>query len=71
MTNRVRVLIVALEDDTRTDDVESLVNAISQLRGVGGVHLGEPTSPNDWATEQRVRADLSQRLWAVLHPKET
>ncbi len=37
MTDRVNSLLVVLSEDVRIDDVQALVSAISQLRGVAGV----------------------------------
>ena len=66
MTDRVRVLTVALDRDIRTDDIESLTDAIRMMRGVLAVQLGEPVGGNDWATEERVRRELRQKLYAAL-----
>lgn len=68
MTDRYNYLTVALEKDMRSDDAEALIEAIRMLRGVENVapHVADP---GDWTAEQRVRQELSQKLWAVLHPK--
>lgn len=66
MTDRIRALTVALETDVRTDDVQALVSAISQLRGVLTVATETPVSPNDYVTEQRIRRDYYLRLQDVL-----
>lgn len=58
MTDRVAYLTIALEADTRTDDVQALVDAISQLRGVLTVEKGTPVSPNDWTSRARIRQEL-------------
>lgn len=61
MTARVRSLTIALDDDIRTDDVESLVNAIKMMRNVLSVTTNE-VNPNDWATERRVKLETAQKL---------
>ena len=58
MTDRVSYLTIALEADTRTDDVEALVAAISQLRGVLSVRHGIPVDGNEWASRVRIRQEL-------------
>ncbi len=39
MTDRAHSLTIALERDTQDDDLESLMAAIRQLRGVAGVEM--------------------------------
>lgn len=68
MTDRFNVLTVALEKDIREDDAQVLISAIMQLRGVLSVE-GHVSDPNSWAAEQRVRKELHEKLFAVLHPK--
>lgn len=58
MTDRVAFLSVALDQNYRTDDVEAIVNAISQIRGVLTVRHGPAVSGNDWAAEERIRREL-------------
>ena len=68
MTERLKGVVVAFDVDIREDDVQTLVNAIRCFRHVLSV---EPVMANadDWVVEQRVRDDLSKKLWEVLHPK--
>ncbi len=65
MTDRVRSLTVALTHDMRTDDVEALIIAINQLKGVLSV-ASNITEPNDWCTERRVRDELLDKVWNVI-----
>ncbi len=67
MTDRFNTLTVSLEHNIREDDAETLVSAICQLKGVLSVS-GNVTSSTEWCAEERVRAELSKKLWAVLHP---
>lgn len=69
MTDRIKGVYVAFEQDLRTDDVEPLLEAIKQLRGVLSV---EPKvrSFNDWVAQERVRRELGEKIWEVLYPKE-
>lgn len=66
MTDRVNALIVALAEDLRGDDVESLAKAINHFRGVLCVrtHVADVDS---FVATSRVRDELSQRLWAALN----
>ena len=65
MTDRIRSLSVALEDDIRDDDIKPLVEAIKQIRGVLNVEKNIAL-PNDWCTEDRVRREFKEKLWDVL-----
>lgn len=65
MTARVRSLTIALDEDIRTDDVESLVNAIKMMRNVLSVTTNE-VNPNDWATERRVKLETAQKLTQLI-----
>lgn len=67
MTDRIHSLTVALESDMRSDDVEELVSAIRMLRGVLKV-APNIRQPGDWVADQRARRELTDALWAVLHP---
>jgi hypothetical protein len=69
MTDRLKGVWVTFDQDIRTDDAESLINAIKHLRGVLAV---EPniTDVADYMARERVRTELSEKLWEVLHPKK-
>lgn len=67
MTNRFNALTVVLEHDIREDEAQALIAAIQQLRGVLGVS-GNVADPMNFVAEQRVRQELSTKLWSVLHP---
>jgi hypothetical protein len=58
MTDRVQSLTVFLEGDFRDDDVQILVDAISLMRGVARVDLGE--TPH----RQRLHGAAASRLRA-------
>jgi hypothetical protein len=58
MTDRISYLTVALQIDYRTDDVDTLVDAIKHLRGVADVMKGQPVSPDDWTTRVRTRREI-------------
>lgn len=65
MTDRIRSLTVALDRDIREDDVEPLVAAIRMLRGVTAV-TRHVVTPNDWATEERIRREWLDRFLGVV-----
>ena len=75
MTDRVRTVVVTLKQDTRTDDVECIVQALRMVKGVAEVHLGQPVSLDDWAARSAVRNEVSEKLHAaiqsVLFPAST
>lgn len=68
MTDRYYALTVVLERDTRTDDAEALVKAISMMRGVLSVD-GEIADPGTHMATQRARSELIDQLWEVLKSK--
>jgi hypothetical protein len=70
MTDRFNALVVALDKDIREDDAQVLISAIKQLRGVLSVE-GHVASIDSWTAQERVRNELSEKLWEVLHPKKT
>lgn len=67
MTDRLKGCWVAFDHDIRSDDAESLLGAIKQLRGVQGVrsHL---VTPDDYMNRERVRCELESKLLTVLRP---
>lgn len=69
MTDRFKGCWVAFEKDIRTDDVEPLIEAIRQLRGVLAVETSVADS-GDWMNRERIRRELGEKLWAVLYPKD-
>lgn len=68
MTDRFNTLTVVLEKDMRDDDAERLLDAIRCMRCVLSVD-GNVANPSDYMAEERVKRDLSDKLWQVLHPK--
>lgn len=69
MTDRFSTLTVVLETDIREDDAEHLVSAIRQLRGVLNVS-GNVSDISEAVAQARVRRELTDRLWNVIHPKD-
>jgi len=65
MTDRINAMIVVLEEDIRSDDVESLVNAIRHLRGVANVkpHVA---SYEDVIARERVRSEIGGKLFDAI-----
>ncbi len=66
MTDRIQHLVVALDTDIRSDDIEHLVAAISMIRGVNAVSLGEPVNTQDLLARLRVRRDVCDRLMRLI-----
>lgn len=69
MTARIKALIVALEQDQRTDDAEVLIAAIRQLRGVLDIKPIEATG-EDWVNRVRITAEIEDRIWRALQDME-
>jgi hypothetical protein len=65
MTDRISILFVALEKDTRTDDLEALIAAISMMRGVLRVD-SKVSSPTEWLAQSRAKLELRVKLLELL-----
>jgi hypothetical protein len=66
MTDRVRTVIITLRQDTRTDDVECIVQALRMVKGVAEVRVGEPVSMDDEHARSVVRSEVSEKLHAAI-----
>jgi hypothetical protein len=69
MTERYHTLTVVLDHDMRLEEVDLLVQAIRQLRGITSVsaNVADYTS---FMAEERAKRTLRERLWKILqgHP---
>jgi hypothetical protein len=69
MTDRVDAITVILDHDIRIDDVDAVMSAMRQLRGVLDVrpHISDDLVSRV-TVEMRIRAELAEALYAVLYP---
>lgn len=65
MTDRVNALVVILEKNVRSDDVEPLIVAIRQLRNVLDVKMNIASPSVDIIAETRVRNELYLQVWEL------
>ena len=65
MTDRANALTVVLDKDYRDDDIESLVNAIKQFKGVIDVSLNISNS-TDHIAQMRAKVELKGKIYDVL-----
>jgi len=70
MSDRYNYLIVVLEKDLKDEDAQPLLEAIKCLRGVLSVTPNISDS-DAWAAEERVRRELTEKLWRVLREEKT
>ena len=68
MTDNYHTLTVVLERDMRSDDAESLINAILHLRGVLTV-TPEVVDSGTYMAQERARHELGQKIIEVVYPK--
>ena len=68
MTDRLKGCWVAFEEDIREDDAQAMLNAIRHVRGVQAV-TRVVADADDWMNRQRIRSELLQELYDVLHRK--
>lgn len=69
MTDRVKGVVVTLDADYRTDDVETILNALRMVKGVASVESVK-ADINDHINRMRVRLELQQKLFDVLNEKK-
>lgn len=65
MTDRLRGVYVAFEQDIREDDAEPLLAAIRMLRGVMAV-MPDVVNPMDYVATERARRELWSKLRKVI-----
>lgn len=65
MTDRVKGFYVTLEQDVRVDDVESLVNAVRQLKGVAAVNVNI-SNADDWMNRMQLRSQIRRKLYSAI-----
>jgi len=65
MSDRTRCLVVVLDEDYRTDDAQSIVDAIKMVRGVVSVraHVSDITQH---VAIETARSELRRKLHEVL-----
>lgn len=66
MTDRISSFLVVLEKDMREDDVERIVTALRQVRGVVGVQPNVANAFNQGIAEMRVKWEIRNKLWKAL-----
>jgi len=66
MTDRIKGVYVALDQDYRVDDAEEILAALKMVKGVSDV-TGDIIDMDDWSNRVRIRHELSAKLWKVLH----
>jgi len=69
MTNRIKGIYVALDQDYRVDDAEEILAAIKMVKGVLDV-TGDVSDSDDWSNRTRIRHELGNALWEVLYGKK-
>ena len=65
MTDRVRTLTVLLDEDFRTDDVESIMDGLRMIKYVREVKLGEVVGHASWRASDEYRREMSDVLFAI------
>jgi len=65
MTTRLKGFTVALEQDIREDDAESIRNAILSLRHVQDVKPIE-AGAEDWINRQRIHHQVVEKLYKAM-----
>lgn len=66
MTDRHAAYVVTLREDIREDDAEAVMTALRMVSGVVDVQPVIGDFVHQQIAEGRVRADLRERVWAVI-----
>ena len=66
MTDRINTVTVFLDHDMRTDDAETIIAAISMIKGVASAMPGQPVGLQDISNRMQVRRELEARLLEAL-----
>lgn len=69
MTDRIKGFVVTLDKDYRVDDVEEIRRALLMVKGVLSVD-SSVADISDHMNRERVRIELHEKLFQVLHSKE-
>lgn len=70
MTDRIRGLIVTLDDDYREDDAETIVGALKMIKGVANVEMAPATSVQDYLNRQVVRLEMVNKMLDAIREEE-
>lgn len=65
MTDRVKGLVVVLEEDIREDDAEKIIEAVEMVKGVQSVDKNI-TEVDDYINRQKVVNKISKDIFEVL-----
>ena len=71
MTDRVRTLIVLLEEDTRADDAADVAELLKRIRYVADVRLGPVVGLDAWVVRNKIRRELGQQIWDLIAGKKS
>ena len=69
MSDRHQHLLVVLDSQEYTqEDLKTLMQSISLLRGVAGVSLGEPVALEDHLAREAAKRELREEIGKILLP---
>jgi hypothetical protein len=69
MSDRANTITVVLEEETRVDDLEGLLNAIRQMRGVVTAEA-DVTEVTEFYALHQARHEVRQQIVDILYPKK-
>lgn len=65
MTNRIKGLVITLDQDIREDDIKSTVSAIKMIKGVQDVEFSD-ASADDVINRSRVKMEIIKKFYKFL-----
>ena len=65
MTDRVNGVYVSFDKDYRTDDVQSIIDAIKMIKGVLDVEINV-TNMTDWMNRSKIASEYQDAIYDTL-----
>lgn len=66
MTERIKGLTVALDQDYREDDVQGIIDAIKLIKGVANV-TPIPSSAEDFINRQQIKMEMAEEIQRIMN----
>lgn len=66
MTDRFNAIVLVLHKSIRDDDLQHLIDAVKQFRGVADVIPGAPEGYEHHVARMQVQTEMREKLWKLL-----
>ena len=67
MTDRVKAIIITLEEDVRIDNtyLDSLINVLREVKGIANIEMSLTTT-DDYINREKIKSEMKKKLYEVL-----